>query len=90
MYYSVRLEKGNDDFVRGLVPDDINVSLYVIVDKEDKINELVNELNKNPKLNAVDLIDYEFAEKVGYKYLKINKLTNKVIIVSMHEAEYKV
>lgn len=72
MYYNVRLEKGNDDFVRGLVPDDINVSLYVIVDKEDKINELVNELNKNPKLNAVDLIDYEFAEKVGYKYLKIN------------------
>lgn len=63
----------------------------------DVLNKLKKENFRYKTKNEHEAYEYEYLyvfsiycnENIEV-YLKINKLTNKVIIVSMHEAEYKV
>lgn len=61
------------------------------------LNKLKKEDFRYKTKNEHETYEYEYlyvfsicCEENIEVYLKINKLTNKVIIVSMHEAEYKV
>ncbi|MBE6146380.1 MAG: hypothetical protein E7171_07120 [Firmicutes bacterium] len=63
----------------------------------DVLNKLKKENFRYKTKNEHEAYEYEYlyvfsiyCNKNIEVYLKINKLTNKVIIVSMHEAEYKV
>ena len=89
-YYTLRLKKGNDDFVRAKLPDDIHASLYVIIEKKEKVQKLIEEISKNTDMNQIDLIDYPYNEGVdGYWYLKINsKKANKGSVINRLKKEY--
>lgn len=89
-YYTVRVNKGNDDFVRAKLPDDVHSSLYVIIDKKDKIDEAIERISKIPNSNEIDLIEYEYDEGVeGYWYLKINcHSANKSNLVNKLKKDY--
>ena len=63
----------------------------------DVLNKLKKENFRYKTKNEHEAYEYEYLYVFSkycneniVVYLKINKLTNKVIIVSMHEAEYKV
>ena len=72
------------------MPDDVHSSLYVIIDKKDKIDEAIERISKIPNSNEIDLIEYEYDEGVeGYWYLKINcHSANKNNLVNKLKKDY--
>ena len=77
-FYNIRRSNDFDNFVKAVLPDDVKASIYIIIDKKDKIETLVNELNNSDCNNKIDLIVYPFDEIEGdYYYLKINSSDSK-------------
>lgn len=79
-YYNKRKVGTSFSFVRGILPNDLNPSLYVIIDKLDKIEKFVNHVNETKYKDLVDLVVYEYPliSDEKYYYLKINsKLSTK-------------
>lgn len=85
-FYNIRRKNNFDNFVRAELPDDAGASLYIIIDKKEKIDGLVGEINSSNYKSKVDLIVYAYNEiDEDYYYLKINshdstkeKLVNKL------------
>lgn len=80
-YYSERQKGKTFSFVRGTLPLDLDPTLYVIVDRKDKISRFVHSVNKSIYKNEVDLVVYQYTviNQTEYYYLKINshKATKK-------------
>lgn len=70
-YYKDRKNKFFDNYVKGYAPEYLNVAFYVIIEKRDVIEKLVNEINSKEYSKDLDLFYYEY-EIPGYYYLKIN------------------
>lgn len=76
-YYKDRRNKYFDNYVRGIVPEDMDVAFYVLIEKKEDILSIVDEINKTEYANMLDLLYYEY-DIEGYYFLKINsKSTNK-------------
>lgn len=79
-YYNKRKVGTSFSFVRGILPNDLNPSLYVIIDKLEKIERFVSHVNQTEYKDLVDLVVYEYPliSDEKYYYLKINsKLSTK-------------
>lgn len=85
-FYNIRRKNDFDNFVRAQLPEDVEASLYIIIDKKEQIDKLVGEINSSPHKELIDLIVYGYNEiDEGYYCLKINshdstkeKLVNKL------------
>ena len=72
-YYNHRRKNKFDNFVRASLLDELDISLYVVIDRKDKIDALYNEINNSKYIDCVDLIVYKYESIEGdYYYLKIN------------------
>jgi len=72
-FYNIRRKNEFDNFVRAELPLDLYASLFIIVDKKERIEKLEKEINNSEYCKEVDLIVYKFDEIEGdYWYLKIN------------------
>jgi hypothetical protein len=70
-YYIERRNTFFDNYVRGTLPDDMQACFYVIIDKKDKIMDLVDEINTIDYADKLELLHYEY-DMEGYYFLKIN------------------
>ncbi len=69
-FYQERRQNNFDNFVRASMPKDLNASLYIIVDKKDKIKKLVDILEKSKYIDDIDIVVQKINEQ--YDTLKIN------------------
>lgn len=69
-FYQERRQNNFDNFVRATLPNDLNASLYIIVDKKDKINQLVKILENSVYISEMDLVIQNIND--DYCTLKIN------------------
>ena len=77
-YYNHRRKNKFDNFVRASLLDELDISLYVVINKKDKIDVLYNEINNSKYIDCVDLIVYKYESIEGdYYYLKINSNESK-------------
>lgn len=77
-YYNHRRKNKFNNFVRASLLDELDISLYVIIDKKEKIDILYNEINNSSYIDNVDLILYKYDSVEGdYYYLKINSKESK-------------
>ena len=72
-FYQERRQNNFDNFVRATIPDDLKASLYIIVDKKDKINQLVKVLENSIYILEIDLVIQNINDE--YCNLKINSKT---------------
>lgn len=70
-FYNKRKNDNFISFVRGNVPSDIKISLYIIIDKKEKIDKLIKCANELELDKYLDFVTYDY-EINGYSYLKIN------------------
>ncbi len=75
-FYKERRINNFDNFVRAALPIDLCASLYIIVDKNEKINELVKVINKSNYIEEIDLVIENVNE--DYCNLKINSKTARI------------
>ncbi|MBQ6817453.1 MAG: HAD hydrolase family protein, partial [Bacilli bacterium] len=73
-YYKKRNVSKNMYFVRGILPEDINPTQYVIIDKLEKLEKFINELRNLGCDNDLDFIVYKYPQinDEDFYYLKIN------------------
>lgn len=72
-YYNQGRKNRFDNFVKADLLDELDIALYIIIDKKDKIDNLYNTLYNSDNSDKYDLITYHFDEIEGdYWYLKIN------------------
>lgn len=69
-FYQERRKNNFDNFVRAKIPEDLNASLYIIIEKKEKTSKLVDILEKSPYIDDIDVV----VEKLNneYEVLKIN------------------
>ena len=75
LYYQNRLDRNVRNFVRGKLPSDLEVSLYIIIDTKENIDKLTNILNETNIKDDIDLVTYLYHKDINgvdYWYLKIN------------------
>ncbi len=92
-FYNIRRSNDFDNFVRAELPQDVKASLYIIVDKKEKVENFVSELNESECKQYIDIVTYPFSEIDGdYYYLKINShdsrkenLINKLKVKGKYE-----
>ncbi len=72
-FYNMGRKSNFDNFVRAKILNELEVSLYIIIDKKDKIDSICNIINNSKYSTLVDLIVYKY-ENIDddYWYLKIN------------------
>ncbi len=77
-YYKQGRKNRFDNFVKADLLDELDIALYIIIDKKENIDSLYESLN-NPEYNKMyDLITYRFDEIEGdYWYLKINNKSSR-------------
>ena len=62
-----------DNFVRAKLLNELDISLYIIIDEKQKIDNLCSIIKKSEYESMVDLIVYKYDNIDGdYWYLKIN------------------
>lgn len=72
-YYNHRRNNKFNNFVRAKLLKELDVSLYIIIDKKDRIDNICNEINNSIYKDFVDLVVYKYESVDGdYWYLKIN------------------
>ena len=74
-YYNKRKVGTSFSFVRGNLPDDLNPSMYVIIDKLENILKFKESVEKSNYSSEIDLIVYKYpkiSDDIEYYYLKIN------------------
>lgn len=77
-YYQDRRENKFDNFVKADLLDESDISLYIIIDKKEKINALCDDINSSLHARYVDLVTYKYDECDGdYWYLKINSIDSR-------------
>lgn len=82
-YYLERRKNKFDNFVRADLLDELDVSLYLIIDKKDKIDAFCNNIKNSINANYVDLITYKYKEMDGdYWCLKINSVNSRKEILA--------
>ena len=69
-FYQERRKNNFDNFVRATVPSDLNASLYIIIEKNEKINQLVSILENSIYILDIDIVVQPLNEK--YSTVKIN------------------
>lgn len=75
-YYKTGRNSNFDNFVKAILPSDLEASLYIIIDKKEKIEKVKTELTN--LTDKIDLITYPYTEIEGdYYYLKINSVKAK-------------
>ena len=69
-FYQERRKNNFDNFVRAKIPEDLNASLYIIIEKKEKTSKIVDILEKSPYIDDIDVV----VEKLNneYEVLKIN------------------
>ena len=75
LYYQNRLDRNVRNFVRGKLPSDLEVSLYIVIDTKENIDKLTNILNETNIKDDIDLVTYLYHKDINgvdYWYLKIN------------------
>ena len=75
-YYNHRRKNKFNNFVRASLLDELDISLYVVIDKKEKIDIMYNEIKNSNYNSFVDLVVYKYESVDGnYYYLKINSKT---------------
>lgn len=69
-FYQERRKNNFDNFVRATLPSDLNASLYIIIEKNEKINKLVDALENSIYISDMDIVVQSLNEK--YSMIKIN------------------
>ena len=69
-FYQERRKNNFDNFVRATLPSDLNASLYIIIEKNEKINQLVDALENSIYISDMDIVVQSLNEK--YSMIKIN------------------
>lgn len=85
-FYKIRRKNEFDNFVRATPPLDAKISLYILIDKKDKIDKLASSLENSIYSKYLTIVSYPFVGVDGeYYYLKISSndsskevLTNKL------------
>ena len=80
-FYTHRKNQSAYSFVRGVLPLDLNPTLYIIVDTLDNINNFIDKANEVNLFDNVRYITYLYKKDINgkdYYYLRIfNKLARK-------------
>lgn len=72
-YYNTSRKNNFDNFVRAKLLNELDISLYIIIDKKQKIDNLCSIIKNSEYESMVDLIVYKYDNIEGdYWYLKIN------------------
>jgi hypothetical protein len=77
LYYRERRDTFFDNFVRGTVPDELEVCFYELVAKQEVILDIVHEIEQSDYAQKLDVLHAPYKLQ-GYELLKINsKNSNK-------------
>lgn len=77
-YYQDRRANKFDNFVRAELLDELDISLYIIIDTKEKIEMLCEDIYHSSYTANVDLVTYKYDECEGdYWYLKINSINSR-------------
>ena len=77
-YYQDRRANKFDNFVRAELLDELDISLYIIIDTKEKIEMLCEDIYHSSYTSNVDLVTYKYDECEGdYWYLKINSINSR-------------
>lgn len=72
-FINIRRKNKSDNFVRAKLPTDAEPSLYMVIDKYDKLNQINKILKESVYGNKIDIIIYPYEDVQGdYYFLKIN------------------
>ena len=93
LFIDIRKSNNSDNFVRGIMPNDLNPSLYMILDKKEKIEKIKNKLITSNFSEKIDVITFPYKEyNDDYYFLKLNSreakkenLVNKIMIENNYE-----
>lgn len=77
-YYKLRRKSKFDNFVKADLLDELDISLYIIINKKEVIDKVCDDIRNSKYNNEVDLVVSEYDEIDGdYVYLKINSYQSK-------------
>ena len=77
-YYQDRRVNKFDNFVKAELLDELDISLYIIIDSKERIDMLCQDIQESPYISNVDLVVYKYDECEGdYWYLKINSINSR-------------
>lgn len=77
-YYNHRRKNKFNNFVRAKLLREINISIYVVIDIKERIDQLAELIRNSEYIKYVDLVVYKYTSIDGdYWYLKINSKDSK-------------
>lgn len=80
LFYNRRKNQNTYSLVKGIMPNDLYPSLYIIIDTLENVENIVKELNIDNN-SQIDYVIYKYKENINskdYYYLKLyNKSVNK-------------
>lgn len=77
-YYDMCRKSNFDNFVRALLPAESGSSLYIVIEKKEIINNLVEILSSEEFKHKIDIVTFPFGEEdAEYHYLKINSVASR-------------
>ena len=72
LYYETRRKHASYSFVQAKVPPQLSVAQYVIVEKNEVVDALIQEFQTLSTAEEFNVIHYPFERLAGYSFLKIN------------------
>ncbi len=72
LYYETRKKHASYSFVQASVPKQLPVAQYVIIDKDEIVEDIIEKVKKLPVAQEINVIHYPFTRLEGYSFLKIN------------------